>query len=181
MAKPRASQIWTMRAVFAGLALFLVYARLMPIDNPAGAWGAPDLLLALTFAWGLRRPDYTPPLLVAVLWLVADLLLLRAPGLMTALVLGALMILQARQRDFTDMPFGIEWLAVALAMLALLLAQRAVLGLFLLPPPPMGQGTIQVIVTALVYPVVVLISEYILGVRRRPSGDLDMRSGGLRT
>ena len=41
----------------------------------------PDLLIAFAFAWSLRRPEYVPSLLLALLFLLADLLLQRPPGL----------------------------------------------------------------------------------------------------
>lgn len=166
------ARIWPMRAVFVLVAMLLLYLRLLPLDNPAGAWGAPDLLLAMSFAWVLRRPEFIPPLALAAVWLLADLMLLRPPGLMAMLVLAAALILRQKQRELGEVPFALEWGTVSLACLVILLAQRLVLGLFLVPMPPAGQGVIQVIVTALSYPVVVLATEYLFGVRRIAPGEI---------
>lgn len=163
---------WTMRAVFALLALTLIYARLLPLDNKAGPWSAPDLLICMTFAWALRRPEFIPPLLIAATMLLADLLLLRPPGLLAMLVLIGGYILQRRQRDIQEMGFPLEWLTVAGTLSAILVAQRLLLTILFVPQVPFGQSVIQVFVTALFYPLVVLISETVLGVRRATPGEL---------
>ena len=72
---------WLMRALYALLAGLLVFLHLLPLDTLPPGWAGPDLFLALTFAWAVRRPDYVPPLLVAGLALMMDLLFHRPPGL----------------------------------------------------------------------------------------------------
>ena len=49
----------------------------------------PDLLIAFALAWSLRRPEYVPTLLLAILFLLGDLLLQRPPGLWALLALLA--------------------------------------------------------------------------------------------
>ena len=74
----------------------------------------PDLMLAFTFAWVLRRPDYVPVLLIAAIFLLEDMLLMRPPGLWTA-------DRADRDRDPArsreprprEMPFMAEWAMVA--------------------------------------------------------------------
>lgn len=174
-----ASRLWFMRGLYACLAMAIIYGRLMPLDNPAGAWAAPDLLICMTFAWALRRPEFVPPLNVAAVMLLADLMLLRPPGLLAMLVLLGGNILQRRQRDIREMGFPLEWLTVCGALITILVAQRLILVVFLVPQVPLGQSVIQIFITALFYPVVVLVSETVLGVRRATPGELV--GAGMRT
>ena len=71
-------------ALYVAAALVIVMAGLLPLGPGWVRWTGPDLLLALTFAWVLRRPDQAPVLLVAAVFLLADLLTLRPPGLRAA-------------------------------------------------------------------------------------------------
>lgn len=172
MANFLTSRIWTMQLLYVGLALTIMYARLLPLENHVGPWAAPDLLVAMTFAWALRRPDYVPAYSVAGMLLLADLLLLRPPGLMAALVLLGKAGLQRRQRDIREMGYPLEWLTVSVTLGAILICERLVLGVFMVPQVSLGQSVIQIFVTALFYPVVVLVSETLLGVRRAAPGDM---------
>ena len=67
------ASVWAHRGLYAALALALLFLRLLPLGSIAGAWPGPDLLVCLTFAWVLRRPDYTPVLLIAAVLLLEDL------------------------------------------------------------------------------------------------------------
>ena len=89
MAEGVAARIWGMRGMFLALALVLIFIKLLPLDFQPRVWAGPDLLVALTFAWVLRRPEFVPALTVGLVFLLADLLFLRPPGLFAALmVLG---------------------------------------------------------------------------------------------
>ncbi len=65
MAEGVPTAVWLCRALFAVLAAVLLFLRLLPLGSVAGGWPGPDLLMCLTFAWVLRRPDYVPALLIA--------------------------------------------------------------------------------------------------------------------
>ena len=73
------SRTWPMRAAFVALSLALIFVHLLPLETVPRKWAPPDILLAFAFAWVLRRPDYVPALLVAGVFLMADLLLQRPP------------------------------------------------------------------------------------------------------
>jgi hypothetical protein len=64
-------------------------------------------MLALTFAWVLRRPEFVPPLLIAAMILLGDLMFHRPPGLWAALVLVTAETL--RVRDIREGPDGAIW------------------------------------------------------------------------
>jgi rod shape-determining protein MreD len=154
-------------------ALMLIYilpARIGPFGFPG-----PDLLIGVTFAWVLRRPHYVPTLLVAVVFLLADLLFLRPPGLWTALVVLAVEFLRARESGSREQPFLVEWAIVAAVLLAIALANRIVLALFLINQAGLGLTLLQLFVTILTYPVIVLLSRVLLGVVRMTPGETDAK------
>jgi rod shape-determining protein MreD len=162
-----------MRLMYLGLALLVVFAGLLPLDFTPRAWAGPDLLLAFTFAWALRRPEFVPALSVAVVMLLADLLFLRPPGLLAALAVIGAQALKNRARTLRDEPFMMEWLAVASVVLMVALGNRLVLGVLMVPQAPLGLTAIHVLMTLICYPVVVMISQWVFGVRKAAPGDLD--------
>lgn len=187
-------RLWSMRAAYLGLSLFIILCHLMPLElAPRGwvwedgdtlpgigaqpvyrtGWAAPDFLLALTFAWSLRRPEYVPPLAIAAVFLLSDFLFLKPPGLGAALVVSAALILQARSRGLRDQTFALEWFTMAITVIGLALATRMVAALFLLPQPGVELVAMQVIGTVLVYPVVVLLSFLVLQLRKSAPGDVE--------
>ena len=60
---------------------------LLPLQTTPRSLAGPDLLLAFAVAWCLRRPEFVPPLALALAFLLADLLLQRPPGLWALLAL----------------------------------------------------------------------------------------------
>ena len=77
------------RALYVAALLAIVLVLMLPIRIEAGRLPGPDLILALTIAWAVRRPDHLPILTVAGAALAVDLLLMRPPGLMAALTVIA--------------------------------------------------------------------------------------------
>lgn len=165
--------MWLHRALFVAIALALLFLRLLPLEREAGALPGPDILLCLTFAWTMRRPDYLPvPLVVAVV-LLEDLVLMRPPGLWTALVVIGSEFLRNRSAMTRELSFAVEWLLVSVLMLALLVAYRTVFALVLLPQPGFGFALVQVIWSILCYPVVVALSRYGLDLYKPAMGEVD--------
>lgn len=177
MAEGDPTRLWMMRALYAALFMAILFFQLMPIHTGPRVWAGPDLSLALTLAWVLRRPECVPPLLVALLFLLADLLLHRPPGLWAALVLITAEMLRARYVGLRDMTFVAEWVAVGAALVALTLSYRTILNLLVVDQAPLGLSLIQLIMTLAVYPLVVLISQTVFGIRKRAPGDLDALGG----
>ena len=137
----------------------------------------PDLLIAFAFAWSLRRPEYVPSILLALVFLLADLLLQRPPGLWAMLALLASENLKGRSRSLRDAAFGAEWIAVGIFLTGILIANRIVLSLLLVPPPQLKLSLLELGVTILIYPVVVFITRSVMGVRRAAPGELDTLGG----
>jgi rod shape-determining protein MreD len=173
MVEPLRAAIWAHRGLFVGLALVLLFMRLLPLGTLAGGWPGPDVLMGLTFAWVLRRPDYVPVLLIAAMILVEDLLLMRPPGLWAAIVVLASEFLRRRGALARAISFTVEWLMVAGVMAASVLAFRLMMMLAMLPQVSLGQTMIQLVASILCYPVVVGFSRLAFGVRKPAAGELD--------
>jgi len=179
MAETTARRIWGMRMAYLGLAAGLLFFSLLPLETVPRGWAFPDLLLALTCAWALRRPDYVPALSVAGVWLLADLLLHRPPGLMAALVLVAAELLKPRATQMRDEGFVSEMMTITVMLALVTFGNRLLLALFIVPMPPLGLTAFQFAATLAAYPVVVLVSALVFGVRAQTPGDA--ATGGLRT
>lgn len=159
-------------ALFAGLALLSLFLRMLPINTMQSIPG-PDFLLALAFAWVLRRPDYLPALLVAAVFLTEDLLLMRPPGLWALMVLLATEFLRSRGALTRELTFPVEWAMVSAAMVAIFIGNRLVLALLLVPQVPLGLSLLQLFLTIVAYPLVVLVSHFLLRVRKPATGEVD--------
>lgn len=173
MVDPIRREVWTYRGVFVLVALALFFLRLLPLGSEAGAWPGPDLLLCLTLAWVLRRPDYLPALLIAVVILIEDFLLMRPPGLWTAIIILATEFLRGRAALTRELSFAMEWLLVAALMTAMLLAYRLSFAVAFLPQPGFGFAMVQTLASALCYPVVVALSHVALSLHKPAMGEVD--------
>jgi rod shape-determining protein MreD len=184
MAERNTTRLFVKRLIYVALWLGLVFLNLLPIDvarpSPLSApslleriWTGPDLHLAITFAWVLRRPEYVPPLLVAGTFLMSDLLLQRPPGLWAALALVGSEALRSRAPGLRDLTFPVEWLNVATTTLAMFLGYRIILGVMMIEAGPLSPTIVQALVTVAVYPVVVVLSQMLFGVRKLAPGDID--------
>jgi rod shape-determining protein MreD len=166
--------VWAHRLAFVGATAMLMFLQLLPLHPAAaGALPGPDLILCLALAWAMRRPEYLPAWLLAAVLLVGDFLLMRPPGLWTALVVVAAEFLRSREALTRELNFGIEWLLVAGLMLAVFLANRLILILFFLPVPELGYAGIQILWSILCYPAVVAVSRYALDLKKPATGEVD--------
>ncbi len=164
---------WGYRLVFLGLAAALLFVRLLPLGNAAGSLPGPDVMLCLTLAWMMRRPDFLPVWLIVAVTLMDDLVLMRPPGLWTAIVVLATEFLRSRTALTRELNFMAEWLFASGLMIGMLLAYRLVFMLALLPQPPFGFAVVQVIWSILVYPLVVGLSRLAFDLRKPATGEID--------
>ncbi|WP_420585113.1 rod shape-determining protein MreD [Ruegeria sp.] len=160
------SQLWSKRGLYLFLAALILFLHLLPLDTKPDRWPFPDLLIALTFAWVLRRPEFVPTLLVAVVMLMADLLLQRPPGLLAALVVMGAAYLRSAAPGMRDMGFAGEWSTVAVVITAVFMLDRVILAILSVQQAALGPVVVQVVLTIAVYPVIVLLSQNAFGVRR---------------
>ncbi|KUJ78367.1 rod shape-determining protein MreD [Ruegeria profundi] len=160
------SQLWSKRVLYLFLAMLILFLHLLPLDTQPDRWPFPDLLIALTFAWVLRRPEYVPTLLVAFVMLMADLLLQRPPGLLAALVVLGASYLRSAAYGMRDMGFVGECSTVAVVVTAVFMLNRVILAILSVQQAAFGPLVIQLVLTIAVYPLIVLLSQNIFGVRR---------------
>lgn len=167
------TRLWTMRIGFAFLVCVILFFHLLPLETTPRRWVGPDLLLGFACAWSLRRPEYVPSLALAGLFLLADLLLQRPPGLWAALAFLGCESLKRRARGLRDTGFASEWLSVCIVITGITVAYRAGLIITLVDLPPFGLTVFETVMTMLFYPVVVAITHGLMGVRKATPGDLD--------
>lgn len=167
------SGVWVYRGLFVVIALVLLFARMLPLGDEPGSWPGPDILLCVIFAWATRRPDYLPVWLLAGALLVEDIVLMRPPGLWTALVVIAVEFVRNRVTLTRELTFTVEWALVAALMVACLLAYRLVFTLTFLPQAGFGFAMIQVLWSILCYPVVVGASRVAFDLRKPATGEVD--------
>jgi rod shape-determining protein MreD len=164
---------WVFRAVFLLLAVFLLFIRLLPLGNAPGSLPGPDLLLCLILAWVIRRPEFLPMPMVLIVMLAEDLILMRPPGLWTAIVVLATEFLRGRVALTRELNFLVEWMLISGVMLGMMLAYRLVLGLAFVPQPAFGFAVVQVLWSIALYPLIVGLSRLILDLRKPAMGEID--------
>ncbi len=120
------------RVVLLLVAAVIMFTRLLPLDLGAGRLPGPDLLLVLVMAWVVRRPDYAPAVLIVPMFFLADMLFLRVPGVWTMMVLLGTEFLRRRETRLREQSFLVEYGMVAATLLAMLVGQRLLMGVFLL-------------------------------------------------
>lgn len=182
MAHTTPAHIWLYRAAYLLLAVALIFVAMIPLKATPPTWiarslpqlwVAPDLLLALTFSWVVRRPDYVPAILIAAVMFLTDLLFGRPPGLWTAMVLLGSELLRARHDDLRDVVFVIEWAAVAIVMILTVTAYRLILVIMLPEHAQITLAATQLAFTVALYPLVVGFCYWVLSVRRAAPGQVD--------
>lgn len=150
--------------LFAGLILFL---HLLPLSTTPSNWAAPDVMLCATYVLALRRPRLVPIGLVALIFLVFDLFLMRPPGLLTAYVVIGAEFLRSRARVNSELPFLVEWALVTGVICAVLLGYRLTLFVTGVQLSSLGLSLQYLLGTVILYPVFVLAMEWISNMRRR--------------
>ncbi len=166
-------RLWLMRASFVLLTLVILFFQLLPLDTTPRGWAGPDVLLCFGLAWALRRPEYVPAPLLAAVFLLADFLLQRPPGLWALLALIGCEYLKGAGRGLRDATFPAEWLSVAVTVAAILMGYRIGLAITLIPTPSWGLSLFELGFTVLCYPLIAAISHYLMGVRKAAPGELD--------
>lgn len=161
---------WLLFILIASLVLFL---RLLPINVTAGRWPGPDVILVLGFAWVLRRPSFIPVGLFAAIMFIFDMVLLRSPGLWAGLSVIGLEFLRSRSRFSRELPFLFEWAMVSAVLSAIATTNRLILGVFVIPQPAFTLDLIFLAGSIATYPLLVIFSANLLGIRKMAPGEVD--------
>ena len=161
-----ARHVWGYRALFLGLCAAVIAFKLLPLGLHDQGLPGPDLLLALTLAWLLRQPAVVPIGSILIVFLLADFLFQRPPGLWTLLVLLVSESLRQRRLTMTEFPFLVEWSAFAGAVFAMIVMERIILWVLMVDQSSLGLTLAHGIVTAAIYPIVVAVSKFLFGLRK---------------
>lgn len=163
----------TYRALFVVVALVIITLKMLPLNLATTGLPGPDILVLLAFAWLVRQPDLVPFALLAAVFLLADFLLQRPPGLWTLLMVLASEQIRRRRLPMTELPFLVEWGVVAFTIMGMVLLNRLILWMLLVDLDSLGLTLAHAIVTIVIYPVVVGISKFVFGLRKLGPTELE--------
>lgn len=161
------------RALFIGLAALFLFTRLLPLSTEPTTWPGPNLLICLTIAWLLRRPDYVPVGIIVLVFLFEDMLLMRPPGLWAMLALLATEFLRDREATTRDLAFPVEWALASVVIVTMTALNALILGITMVPQGGFTLTLRQLLMTILAYPFIVLASHYLFGLRKAVPGEVD--------
>lgn len=178
MAETALSNRWLYRLLYLVIAAAIAFAQLLPIHPGPIAMPGPDILLLLTLAWLIRRPETVPVLVIAVVFLLADLLFMRPPGLWAVIVVVMTEIMRSRIGPFREMNFLVEWLVIGAYLAVATLVLTVIQTVFFVPQPALGQTLLRLLVTVLAYPLVVVFGARALGIVKPAPGE-DRRLGAV--
>lgn len=164
---------WIFCIAYFALMFAIILWHILPIQFGPTGYPGPDILLCITMAWVLRRPQYLPALLIAAVFLITDLLFLRPPGLWTALVVLGVEFLRARAATSRDLPFLVEWAMVSAVLVAMHVANRVILSVLLVQQSGFGLVVLQLMATILAYPLIVLLSRLVFGIDNMTPAEVD--------
>ncbi len=173
MAEALTSRRWAYRTLFVLVSIVVIGVGLLPLGDGTAGLPGPDLVVVIAFAWILRRPDYVPPLLLALVILLADAFALRPLGLWAGLIVIGAEFLRSRVALLRDLPFAAEWALVTIVLVAVTVAYWTIQTMFLVVQPGLGQLLLRALASAFVYPFVVAGSALIFGLRRVAPGEVD--------
>lgn len=177
MVDPVSLHLWSWRLLYPLICAVIVFAQLIPLQTTPMDIPPPDLLIALTCAWVVRRPDQVPVVSVALVFFLTDILLQRPPGLGVALMIVATEFLRSRSPFMREFPFLLEWGVVTVVIITLALGVRLPMQMLMLSPPPFDLSAREVLVTTLAYPACAAFCHFVLKVRYLHPGDRESSGG----
>lgn len=169
--------VFMYRAALAGMLSLVMFFSLLPVGGFFFGLPGPDLIMCFFFAWVLRRPDYVPMGLVVLIGFFADALLMQPLGLWTVILLIATETLRRGVQSTEVLTPVDEAFQVVTVMLACFLAERLALMILLADAPALSSQLVHILMTVLFYPVIVLVTHTVFGVRRLQPGEVDALGG----
>jgi len=166
MAEKTGLHLWSMRLLYVVLCGLVVMFHLLPLGQIDAITFSPDIILCITLAWVVRRPDYAPIFLIAGVALLAELLLMRAPGLWAALTVLLADSITKQRNKMRSTGFGVEWFRVTVGIAAIFILERIANGVLFLETPPLGASIAQFLATVVAYPIIVGITSGIIRIRK---------------
>ena len=147
------NRLLRLRCTFLVIAFFLIMLPTLPVRINFNHVFIPDLLLIMTFSWVMQRPDVIGPITITIVFLFADFILQRPPGLWTAIVLVAATFLGMRSARFKEVFFIYEWATVSIIVVVCYLTQYIVMRFTFLAIYDFKLLTITGLTTIVLYPV----------------------------
>lgn len=160
------------RLIYLALSLGVIFFALLPFSTGAGGVPGPDVIVGLSAAWLLRRPDYLPVWLLLIVLLLGDFLLMRPLGLWTLIIILMSEYLRRRVDHAEALPFWSEVGLVSACLLVAFAADYLALVLLLAETPPLLGHGLHAVATIVFYPPIAVFSQ-VIGVRRLAPGELD--------
>lgn len=157
------------RVVYLALSALCLFMAILPLSPATAGLPSPDVMLAITLAWAVRRPEDLPLMLILPVFLFSDLMLSQPPGLWTAIVLVAVEILRNRHRRARLLPFAAEWIAVALMVIVMTAAYWGIQAAVFVDQTSLASQMRRAGMTILCYPAFVALLHYGLGIRKLPA------------
>lgn len=145
-------------------ALFLEAA---PLGLAADARPSPDLVFLVIAFWSLRRPEIATLLAVYALGLARDLLTDTPAGIGALSLVLASGYLKSMGPVLARWRFVAEWFVVSMALLAVLALQWLTVLVLLAHPPYLYDLGLQWLISAAIYPVLVLVLGWLFRIGRR--------------
>ena len=165
----RAAALLLKQLLYIGIGLLIIFYQLLPLKTTPPTWVGPNLLMAITIVYAVRRPAYIPIVSVALLFLFSDFILQRPPGLMSLFMVIGCEWLKRRSHHLRVATFGVEWLAVAIVIILQAIGSHLLLTLTMAPPPLVGLTAMQTIGTIMLYPVLARAAHHLLGIHKSPT------------
>lgn len=159
------ASVWIRRLTVSVLLLICATGLPMPRPLMTDFLPQPNLAYCIVAAWIVRRPECVPLSIVAITALLEETLLLTPPGLWSAAMVLSALFLRDSGAMIKRTTFVLEWGLVSITFLvASVVCALLKLALFI-PSASLQLMSLDVMATVAAYPLVVLVSNQLFGVR----------------
>jgi len=153
------------RALFVFMAALCITIPLITLDYSVNRRLPPDLLYLLSISWIVRQDRTANMPLVVGMALLADFVLMRPIGIGALLMLMTSEVARNNTRVLRDQGFLLEWLAVSVGFMLMMLVQNIFLTLAFSARVSLSDiGQIS-LATILCYPIMTAFLYYVLRIR----------------
>lgn len=169
--------IWRHQAIYAFACFCIIIVQLIPFDFFNGQGRLGDTMVALTLALVIRKPSYTPIWLIALAFFFADIMLGRALGLWTLLMLLAQNIIRSNLLVFREMTFLTEWANIAGIIAVMVILEQLTLSFVSAHRVLWGDLIWHTAASIIAYGAIVLLLVYLFKMAKPASNERTMRQG----
>jgi len=163
--------IWLQRLALILFAASIMFYNLIPFTLIPTTFPAPDIVFCVICTLLIRRPEIVPFWMIGLIYFGFDIFLMKPLGVWTACILIATEILRAGRNAFRENLFPFELASIALIFFAVLLVNRLILLIAIVPTPPISYDVWEFVFTVFTYPVILFTITYILRIRKPALGE----------